>query len=285
VADPGSSPETLGVGYSSCPNDTFIFHALVSGIVETPGVRWRPIIEDVEALNARAFAREIPVTKISFHALGHLRGSYALLASGAALGRGCGPLIVARDASVAARLASARVAIPGARTSAALLLRLREPRIRPENLIVMTFDRILDAVSGGEVDAGLIIHESRFTYAARGLVSLEDLGSWWEGESGLPIPLGGIIADRRLGAPRIRHIEMALRRSVVHARRHPDASREYVRSHAQELSEDVTRAHIALYVNDFTEDLGEEGLRAVQALFEAAEARGIVPRYGGPIGV
>ncbi len=282
MAGPSETSE-LEVGFSPCPNDTCIFHALMTGRVPTPGVRWKPLVADVETLNRRALARSIPVTKISFHAHGHIRDSYALLSSGAAIGRGCGPLIVGRNASVKDRLEDARIAIPGRWTSAALLLRLFSPRVPVERLVEMSFDRILGSTASGEVDAGLIIHESRFTYAEHGLVALEDLGEWWERESGLPIPLGGIVADRRLGTERIRRIQEALRESVRHAREHPQASAEYVRSHAQEMRDPVIRAHIGLYVNDFTEDLGEDGLRAIRTLYQAAEARGIVPRYDGPL--
>jgi 1,4-dihydroxy-6-naphthoate synthase len=277
------SPRELEVGYSPCPNDTFTFHALVTGAVPCPGVVWRPLLEDVETLNRLAFARKLPVTKISFHALGRLRGEYALLRSGAALGRGAGPLLVARKGSRLATLREARIAIPGTWTSAALLLRLFEPRAA--NLIAMPFHEILPAVAGGDLDAGLIIHESRFTYRDHGLELLADLGEWWERESGLPTPLGAIAADRRLDPELEEAIEHALRSSVAHARAHPEESRDYVRRHAQELASDVVERHIALYVNDFSEDLGDEGLRAVKALYAAAEARGILPRYEGPLGI
>jgi 1,4-dihydroxy-6-naphthoate synthase len=267
------------------------------GTVPTPGVRWKARLEDVEVLNRLALERKLPVTKLSFHAYGHLREAYALLSSGAALGRGCGPLLVSRtgsflsgggkklSASGAKGLAGARIAIPGRWTSAALLLRLYAPGLLPGQLIEMPFHRILESVAKGETDAGLIIHESRFTYAAHGLSSLGDLGSWWEEETGLPIPLGGIFADRRLGRATIAAVEGALRESVLHARRHPEESAEYVRLHAQEMSAEVTRAHIDLYVNDFTVDLGPEGRKAIAALFKMAEAAGIVPAHDGPLGL
>jgi 1,4-dihydroxy-6-naphthoate synthase len=270
----------LAVGYSPCPNDTFIFHAMVTRRVHTPGVRWRPVLEDVETLNQMALQRRLPVTKVSFHAYGYLRPDYALLSAGAALGRGCGPLLVARTKEVSGRLAGSRLAVPGKLTTAALLLRLFQPDLRPGDLIEMPFDRIVSSVVGGEVDAGLIIHESRFTYGEHGLLALADLGAWWEATSGLPLPLGGIVADRRLGAETVRSIDQALRASVLHARRNPADSAGYVREHAQELSSDVIRAHIDLYVNDFTEELGSEGLEAVEALFARAEAAGILPRGG-----
>jgi 1,4-dihydroxy-6-naphthoate synthase len=275
--------EELRVGYSPCPNDTFIFHALVTGLVPTPGITWAPVLEDVETLNQMAGRRELPVTKISFHALGHLRESYALLTSGAALGRGCGPLLVAREPIPRDRLERVRIAVPGKLTSAALLLELFRPEVRSGDVRVLPFARIIPAVARGDVDAGLIIHESRFTYRDHGLVALADLGAWWEETSGLPLPLGGIIADRRLGPEAIRRIDGALRSSVEHARRHPGASSTYVRLHAQEMAEEVVRAHIELYVNDFTIRLGEEGERAVRALFAEAEARGLIPRWDGDL--
>ena len=280
----GRAPRELAVGYSPCPNDTIIFHALVTGKVPLAGVVWRPVIDDVETLNRLALTRALPVTKISFHAYGHVRSEYALLGAGAALGRGCGPLLVARTGDVARALGSARIAAPGRLTSALLLLRLYRPELREEQIVEMPFHRILEAVAAGEVDAGLIIHESRFTYAAHGLVALLDLGDWWERLTGLPIPLGAIGADRRLGSRTIHAVEEALRASVARARRHPEEAADYVRRHARELSEEVTRAHIELYVNDYTEDLGEVGRRAVAELFRRAEAAGILPAWRGPPG-
>lgn len=272
--------QTIHVGLSTCPNDTFIFHALLEGIVAVEGLRLVPVFEDVEKLNRLASERRLEVTKISFHAYAHLRDTYRLLRSGAALGRGCGPLIVCRPEMADGDLRRARIAIPGRWTSATLLLLLHEPAIAQEQLVEMTFDRILEATASGEVDAGLIIHESRFTYAEHGLVERQDLGRWWEETQGHPIPLGGIIADRRLGEERIGRFDAALRASVLHAREHPEDSREFVRAHAQELSDDVTRAHIDLYVNDFTVDLGEEGLGAVDHLFRRAEESGVIPGKG-----
>ena len=284
-AEPWARERKLTVGYSPCPNDTFIFHALVKSKIDTRGYSFEPVCEDIETLNRWAFERRIPITKISFHAYGALRADHALLISGSALGRGCGPLLVARDAATAIRLEHARVAIPGRWTSAALLLRLFAPRLRAEQLIEMPFHQILEKTARGEVDAGLIIHESRFTYGDHGLVSLVDLGEWWETKTGQPIPLGGIIADRRLGRQSILQIQEALRDSVRHARQNPKDSVSYVKEHAQELSDEVVRAHIDLYVNDFTEDLGEQGLRAIEVLFKAAEDKGILAPYNGPLTV
>ena len=267
---------TIRVGLSPCPNDTFLFHALLSGLVPFDDPAIEPVFEDVERLNQLARGGELDVTKISFHAYGYLRDQYRLLSSGAALGRGCGPLVVVRDGDERRDLRSARIAIPGRLTSAALLLRLYVPEIPAQQLEEMVFDRILGAVERGEVDAGLIIHESRFTYRDHGLREHVDLGRWWEEEEGHPIPLGGIIAHRRLGDDVFERFDAALRASVEHARAHPDASREFVRAHAQELDDEVTRAHIDLYVNDFTVDLGPEGFAAVDHLLGRADALGLL---------
>lgn len=277
----------LRVGLSPCPNDTFIFHALFHGLVELPGIELEPLLEDVETLNQMARTGDLDVTKISFHAYGHLRHTYTLLESGSALGRGCGPLVVVRPADTEIDVSKARVAIPGAWTSAALLLRLwtRESfgsGLDESRVTEMSFDRILESVKSGDVDAGLIIHESRFTYADYGLASRIDLGEWWEDVHGHPIPLGGIIARRDLGDETIAVFDRALGASVALARAHPDASRDYVRAHAQELSEDVTRAHIGLYVNDYTIRLGTDGHAAVDHLLQVAEREGVIPPPGDP---
>jgi 1,4-dihydroxy-6-naphthoate synthase len=265
----------LSLGFSPCPNDTFVFDALVHGRVDAAGLRFRPRLEDVETLNRLARDAVLDVTKVSYGAIPYLLDRYVLLRSGGALGRGCGPLVVARGERAAAPLRGARVAIPGRMTTAWLLLRLFAGEgVEP---VEMVYSDIMPAVARGEVDAGLIIHESRFTYPAHGLARVGDLGEWWEGETGHPIPLGGILARRDLGAGAIRAIDAALRRSVEHAFAHPDDSREYVRAHAQEMEEPVQRQHIALYVNDFSADLGSEGEAAIRELFARGRAAGVVP--------
>jgi len=265
---------TLTLGYSPCPNDTFIFHALVRGIVGTEGLAFRERLEDVETLNRLAAEGALDVTKVSYGAIPHLVRDYVLLRSGGALGRGCGPLVVAREAFGQAELAGKRIAIPGRNTTANLLLRLYAPNAAPG--VEMVYSDIMPAVAHGEVDAGLIIHESRFTYPQHGLAKVVDLGEWWEHTTGLPIPLGGILARRDLGGDTIRAIDDALRRSVKHAFAHPSASREYVRQHAQEMDDAVTQQHIDLYVNRFSVDVGDEGERAIHELFGRARAAGIV---------
>ncbi|HEX9022132.1 MAG TPA: 1,4-dihydroxy-6-naphthoate synthase [Nitrospirota bacterium] len=271
----------LSIGYSPCPNDTFIFYALIHGKVRVPGVEFKERLEDVETLNRMALDGRLDITKISYHAFGHLRGQYALLRSGSALGRGCGPLIVAKPGISLADLNEGTVAVPGKLTTAYLLLRLFDPAL--ENVSIMPFDRIMDAVSRGEAKAGLIIHESRFTYPLYKLEKLLDLGEWWEGHSGLPIPLGGILCKRSLGREVLLKVEEGIRDSLLYARTHSGEVMDYCRRHSQEMDETVMKRHIDLYVNDFTLDLGKEGLAAVQRLFDEAEARRILPRADKPL--
>lgn len=265
----------LTLGYSPCPNDTFIFCGLTQGNIPLRHIRFaQPVLEDVETLNSWAMQGRLDVTKLSCHALGHALDRYTLLDSGAALGRGCGPLLVTARAD-SGPASSWTVAIPGQLTTAALLLRLFLGQ--PCRTIVMRFDRIMDAVLAGEADAGLVIHESRFTYQARGLRCVQDLGAWWEEETGLPIPLGCIAARRSL-LPELRTgIEKAIAASIRWAQAHPADCLGYIRQHAQELDEAVTAAHIGLYVNDFSLSLGEEGGAAVQELLRRGREAGLFP--------
>ncbi len=267
---------TLTIGYSPCPNDTFIFYALVHGKVHVPGLEFRERLADVETLNQMALEGGLDITKISYHALGHLREQYALLRSGSALGRGCGPLIVAKPGTRIEDIKRGSIAVPGKLTTASLLLRLYDPTIT--TIVVMTFDRIMNAVSTGEVTAGLIIHESRFTYPLYKLEKLLDLGAWWENHSGLPIPLGGILGKRSLGRDVLLQTEEGIRASLRYAKAHTDEVLQYCRRHSQEMDETVMKSHIDLYVNDFSLDLGQEGLAAVRRLFDEAEAGEIFPR-------
>jgi 1,4-dihydroxy-6-naphthoate synthase len=267
--------QTITIGYSPCPNDTYIFYALVHGKVRVPGITFRERLEDVETLNQLALTGELDLTKISYHALGLLRERYALLRSGGALGRGCGPLIVARPGTTLDDLRSGTVAIPGKLTTAWLLLRLYDPALT--NVVVMTFDRIMQAVADGAVTAGLIIHESRFTYPLYKLGKLLDLGEWWERYSGLPIPLGGILGLRSLGSDILLKVEEGIRESIRYARANEAEVLSYCRCHSQEMDEAVMLQHIGLYVNDYSLDLGETGTAAVRRLFEEAEQRGIIP--------
>ncbi|HZV82433.1 MAG TPA: 1,4-dihydroxy-6-naphthoate synthase [Geobacteraceae bacterium] len=265
----------LTLGFSPCPNDTFIFHALVSGLVGLPEISFRERLEDVETLNLLALAGELDVTKVSCHLLGHIRGEYIMLAAGAALGRGCGPLLVSREDIPPASLRGKPIAVPGRYTTAALLLRLFDPSL--ENLVYLPFHEIMPALVRGDVAAGVIIHESRFTFTEYGLTKLVDLGEWWERDSGHPIPLGGIVARRSLGAETILRISDAIRDSIDYARANPAVAGEYIRSHAQEMSDEVCSAHIGLYVNEFSRNLGEEGRLAIGVLLDRAEKAGIIP--------
>jgi len=260
---------TLTFGYSPCPNDTFAFHALTHGLVDAP-FRVEPVLLDIEELNRRAHEGAFDLTKLSVGAFAAVGDRYRLLRSGAALGQGVGPLVVARTSMSIEEAVRGRLAIPGRETTAYALLRLAAP---PTGEVVeLRYDRILRAVAEGDVDAGLIIHESRFTYAEHGLVRVADLGDWWEQDTGLPVPLAGICARADLDIATGAAVETALRASVQHAFDHPAASRAYVRAHAQELSDAVCDAHIALYVNRYSLDIGEDGARAVERLVAAARS-------------
>jgi 1,4-dihydroxy-6-naphthoate synthase len=264
----------LSFGFSPCPNDTFAFHAAVNGLVGDGSVRLVPTLRDIEELNRAAREGELQLTKLSVGALAGLGDRYRPLRAGAALGHGVGPLVVAREAATLADAAAGRIAVPGLDTTAFALLRLAAPALG--EVVEVRYDGILEAVTSGRVDAGLIIHESRFTYQDHGLVRVADLGEWWEGETGLPVPLAVIGARADLEPELVEAAEAMLRASVEHAFAHPEASRAYVRAHSQELSDAVCDQHIALYVNEFSIDLGDDGLRAVSALGarnDAARAR------------
>lgn len=254
---------TLTFGYSPCPNDTFAFHALVHGLVDTP-CPIEPVLLDIEELNRRAHRGEFDITKLSVGAFAGVGDAYRLLRSGAALGNGVGPLVVARSAMSLEEATRGRVAIPGQDTTAYRLLRLAAPAL--SDVVELRYDRILRAVADGEVDAGLIIHESRFTYADHGLAKIIDLGDWWEHDTGLPVPLAGICARSTLDAGLTQELEQAIRASVQYAFDHPDASADYVRQHAQEMSAEVCAQHINLYVNAFSLDVGERGTQAIARL-------------------
>jgi 1,4-dihydroxy-6-naphthoate synthase len=259
----------LAIGFTPCPNDAFAFHALVHGLVPAP-FEVEPVLLDIEELNRQAARAELQLTKLSFGAAAAAGDRYRLLRSGAALGRGVGPLVVARETGSLEEVAARRIAVPGRETTAFLLLRLAAPELG--EAVELRYDRILDAVVAGEVDAGLIIHESRFTYGEHGLVAVSDLGEWWEGETGLPVPLAGIFARSDLEPELVSDAEAAIRASVEYAFAHPEASRDYVRSLAHELSDEVCAAHIALYVNDHSVDVGDEGLVAIDRLLGRATA-------------
>lgn len=257
----------LTFGYSPCPNDTFAFHALTHGLIDVP-FRVTPVLLDIEELNRRAHDGAFDITKMSVGAFASVGDRYRLLRSGAALGHGVGPLVVTRTPMSLADAVRGRVAIPGRETTAYRLLRLAAPALN--DVVEMRYDLILRAVESGEVHAGLIIHESRFTYADHGLSKAADLGEWWEHETGLPVPLAGICARADMDDELAAHVERAIRASVQYAFDRPEASREYVRAHAQEMSEEVCAQHISLYVNTHSLDVGEDGLRAIARLTASA---------------
>ncbi|MBV2152483.1 1,4-dihydroxy-6-naphthoate synthase [Kitasatospora sp. SUK 42] len=272
--------ERLSIAYSPCPNDTFVFHAWAHGRVtgaDAPEVTFA----DIDITNGLAERGELDVLKISYGALPWVLEEYALLPCGGALGRGCGPLVLTRPGvGSAADLAGKTVAVPSERSTAYLLFRLWAAKAVPGGfgeIVVLPFHEIMPAVRDGRVDAGLVIHEARFTYQQYGLHSLADMGEAWERETGLPIPLGAIVARRSLGAERLRELAGTIRDSVRQAWADPAASREYVLAHAQEMDPAVADQHIGLYVNEFTADLGEEGYEAVRALLTRAAAEGLVP--------
>ncbi len=269
----------LSLGYSPCPNDTFIFYALAHKRLKSE-LEFSEILRDVETLNRMALRKELDVAKTSFHAFGFLRDDYCLLHSGRALGRGVGPLIVSKRPLRISELARAKVAIPGKMTTAYLLLQLFAPEIK--NIVEMPFERIMNAVSLGAVDAGLIIHEGRFTYPEYNLVKLVDLGEWWEEKTGLPIPLGGILAKRELGASTIRKVDLLLKKSIEYAFQAPAQTQDYIRNNAQELNDEVIEQHIRLYVNEYTLDIGD-GIIAIEKLLKTAEELELIPHSSKPI--
>ncbi len=270
----------LSIGYSPCPNDTFIFYALMHGRIPLRHVRFaKPLLDDVETLNSWALAGRLDVTKLSFHALGHVQDNYTMLESGAALGRGCGPLLVTRSGRAPGDPSDWKIAVPGRYTTAALLLKLFLPEHRQTE--IMRFDEIMDAVAAGRVDGGVIIHESRFTFQDYGLICVQDLGQWWETDTGLPIPLGCIAARSSLDSQEISEVEQAVRASVQWACEHPEQCSAYIKQYARELDDQVIAGHVGLYVNDFSVQLGDEGRAAVQELLRRGREAGAFPDTTG----
>ena len=271
----------LTLGFSPCPNDTFIFDAMIHNRIDTEGLTFEIVMEDVEALNHRALRHELAVTKLSYHAFAYLVDTYALLESGSALGRGVGPLLIAKSQAARSIINQSIVAIPGKYTTANFLFSLAYPEAQNKKEFV--FNDIEGAVLRGDVGAGVIIHENRFTYQNHGLVKLMDLGEFWENTTHKPIPLGGIVVRRDLPIEVQQKMERVMRRSVQFAFAHPLASYDFVAQHAQEMDETVRQKHIDLYVNSFTMELGNDGRAAVEMLFEMANERSIIPRYTSKI--
>ena len=267
----------LALGFSPCPNDCFMFDAIVNRRIDLEGLEFAVHLDDVEALNEAALAGQAQVTKLSYHTYAFCTERYVLLDAGSALGRNCGPLLISKRPIAEAEVAAGalRIAIPGKYTTANFLLGLafRDAHNKTE----LVFSAIESAVLSGECDAGLIIHENRFTYEAKGLKKIIDLGEYWERTTGAPIPLGGIVISRLLSDDVKARVNRVVRRSVEYAFAHREVSLPFVRRHAQEMSEDVMYRHIDLYVNEFSVDLGPEGRRAIDLLFDTAIAAGTIP--------
>jgi 1,4-dihydroxy-6-naphthoate synthase len=267
----------LSLGFSPCPNDTFIFDAMLHGRIDTEGLQFEVFMEDVETLNRRAMLGELDITKLSYHAYAYLLEKYVLLDAGSALGKNCGPLLIAKEPMTDEAVENAKIAIPGKLTTANFLFSLAFPNAKQK--VETVFSEIETAVLEGSVDAGLIIHENRFTYEQKGLKKIIDLGEFWETSTGMPIPLGGIVARRSLSDEILHKINRVMARSVQFAFDNPAASRDFVCANAQEMDESVMNSHIQLYVNEYTKNLGGAGRAAIGKLFDVARARGIVPFY------
>ena len=264
----------ISLGFSSCPNDTFIFDAMIHNKIDTEGLEFELFIGDVEELNRKAFHNELAITKISYNAYTRLTDNYILLDSGSALGENCGPLIIANKEFEIEKLSEKKIAIPGINTTANLLLSVAFPEIK--NKVEMVFSDIEKSVIEESVDAGLIIHESRFTYKEKGLKKIIDLGEYWENLTNTPTPLGGIIAQRDLGNNMLQKINRILKRSVQFAFDNPKSGIDFIKQHSQEMSEEVMYKHIGLYVNNYTLDLGEAGKKSVETLFKKAQELGLI---------
>lgn len=269
----------LTLGFSPCPNDTFIFDALIHHKIDTEGLDFEVFFDDVETLNQKAVEGELDITKLSFHAFAHVADRYALLDSGSALGFGVGPLVICKNEALLQPAAltnpTLAIAIPGNLTTANFLFSIAYPDLK--NKVITVFSEIENAVLTGKVDLGLIIHENRFTYADRGLHKIVDLGNFWEHLTGCAIPLGGIVINRRIDEVTQQKVNRILRKSVEYAFANPKSGFEFIRQHAQEMDEAVMYKHIELYVNQFSIDLGTEGRKAIDILFEMARSKELIP--------
>jgi len=272
----------LSLGFSPCPNDTFIFDALIHHKIDTEGLEFEVSFDDVETLNQKAVRSELDISKLSFHAFAHLADNYALLDAGSALGFGVGPLLICKNKDLIdsellkAENSSLRVGIPGELTTANFLLGIAFPNLR--NKQVMVFSDIENALLKGEIDLGLIIHENRFTYMDKGLHKVVDLGSYWEELTGCAIPLGGIVVNRKLDHEVQLKVNRLVRKSVEFAFANPSSGIDFISSHAQEMDEEVMYKHIELYVNQYSVELGTEGRKAIDIMFSMAQQNGVIPK-------
>jgi len=266
----------LTLGFSPCPNDTFIFDAMVHGRIDTEGLEFDYFLADVEELNRKAFEGNVNITKMSFHAYAYAADNYLILDSGSALGRGNGPLLISRKKIAGKNIESARIAIPGKFTTANLLFSIAWPKAL--NKTEYIFSDIEEALLKDEVDAGLIIHETRFTYQNRGLRKIQDMGEFWDKMTGLPIPLGAIVINRNIPYDTALRVNRVLKRSLDYAYQDSSAAYDFVALNAREMDSDVINSHIELYVNEYTSDLGNEGRMAIEKLFSVARDSGVIPK-------
>lgn len=271
----------ITLGFSSCPNDTFMFDALVNSKIDTGGIKFNVHIADVEELNKLALNNKLEVTKLSYFAYTKVFKQYQWLTSGSALGRNNGPMLISKRKIYPDEVNDIKIAIPGANTTANLLLSIAYPKAK--NKVEYLFSDIEDAILAEEVEAGLIIHETRFTYKQKGLLKVVDLGEYWETQTGLPIPLGGIVVKRDISQEMKLKINSLLNESIKYAFNNPNESYSFVKKYAQELNDQVIRNHINLYVNDFSIDLGDEGKNAVHELFKRAADLSIINKIDIPI--
>jgi len=267
--------QKISLGFSTCPNDTFIFDAMVHHKIDTENLDFELVLGDVEELNQKAINNDLDVTKISYHAYSKIAHNYLILDSGSALGYKNGPLLISKHKIYPDEVNDIKIAIPGINTTANLLLSIAYPKV--QNKKEYLFSDIEEAVLSNEMDAGLIIHENRFTYEKKGLKKIIDLGEYWEQETGLPIPLGGIAVNRNLDHELQLKINRVLKRSVEFAFENPKSAYPYIKQYAQEMEEEVMYKHIELYVNDFTKDLGKDGRKAIEVLYERAITLGVLP--------
>ncbi|GAA3976113.1 1,4-dihydroxy-6-naphthoate synthase [Pedobacter ginsengiterrae] len=265
----------LTLGFSPCPNDTFIFDALIHNKIDTEGLEFEVVFDDVETLNQKALRGELDITKLSFHAFAYVANKYALLDAGSALGFGVGPLLISKNQFQGELNADLKVGIPGKYTTANFLLGIAYPHL--QNKEIMVFSEIEAALIDEKIDLGLIIHENRFTYQDKGLNKIVDLGDYWEKLTGCAIPLGGIVINRNLDREIQLKVNRLVRQSVEYAFAHPKSCIEFIREHAQEMDEAVMYKHIELYVNKYSINLGQEGRKAIDTLFTLAQERNLIP--------
>ncbi|MFO7826990.1 MAG: 1,4-dihydroxy-6-naphthoate synthase [Bacteroidales bacterium] len=273
--------QKISLGYSTCPNDTFIFDAMVHHKIDTEGLEFDIVMADVEELNKKAIKQELDVTKISYHAYSKIADHYCLLDSGSALGKNNGPILISKHKIYPDEVDDINIAIPGENTTANMLFSIAYPNAKKKKEYL--FSDIEDVVLSNEMDAGLIIHENRFTYEKKGLQKIVDLGEFWEKETQLPIPLGGIAVRRDLDHEIQLKINRILRKSVEFAFENPKSAYPYIKKYAQEMDEDVMYKHIELYVNQFTIDLGKDGRDAIKMLYKKASSLGIIPELNQQI--